>query len=116
MKGSADQRAYAFTGGRVDIGRRAEVLDQKQRLIRTNQVAFSDDAGEENRTVSRRHAHVEFVETERCYRIWDDRSAHGTSIVRGGKTIKVPAGVRGTRLEAGDEIALGEARLKVEKC
>jgi len=113
VKGTADQRAYAFTGGRIDIGRRAEVLDQKQRLIRTNQVAFSDEGGDENRTVSRRHAHVEFVESEGFYRIWDDRSAHGTSIVRGGRTIKVPAGARGTRLEAGDEIALGQARLKV---
>jgi pSer/pThr/pTyr-binding forkhead associated (FHA) protein len=115
-KGTADQRAYAFTGGRVDVGRRAEVVDQKQRLIRTNQIAFSDEGPEENRTVSRRHAHIAFVESEACYRIWDDRSAHGTSIVRGGRTIKVPPGARGTRLEAGDEIALGHARLKVEKC
>ncbi len=113
VKGSADQRAYAFTGGRIDIGRRAEVLDQKQRLIRTNQVAFSDEGGEENRTVSRRHAHVEFVDPEGCYRIFDDRSAQGTSIVRGGRTIKVPPGARGARLEAGDEIALGHARLRV---
>jgi hypothetical protein len=113
VKGSADQRAYAFTGGRIDIGRRAEVIDQKQRLIRTNQVAFSDEGPDENRTVSRRHAHVEFVEREGCYRIFDDKSAHGTSIVRGGRTIKVPAGARGARLAAGDEIALGHARLKV---
>ncbi len=112
VKGTADQRVYAFTGGRIDIGRRAEVLDQKQRLIRTNQVAFSDEEGEENRTVSRRHAHVEFVESEGCYRVWDDRSTHGTSIVRGGKTIKVVPGGKGTRLEAGDEIVLGQARLK----
>jgi hypothetical protein len=113
VKGSAEQRVYAFTGGRIDIGRRAEVLDQKQRLIRTNQVAFSDEGPDENRTVSRRHAHVEFVEREGSYRIWDDRSTHGTSIVRGGKTIRVAAGAKGTRLEAGDEIALGHARLKV---
>ena len=112
VKGSAEQRAYAFSGGRIDIGRRTEVIDQKQRLIRTNQVAFSDD-GEENRTVSRRHAHIEYVASDRCYRVFDDRSAQGTNIVRGGRTIKVPAGVRGARLEAGDEIALGHARLKV---
>ena len=116
VKGSADQRAYAFSGGRIDIGRRAEVIDQKHRLIRTNQVAFSEEGADENRTVSRRHAHIEFVEREGRYRIWDDRSTHGTSILRGGKTIQVPAGAKGTRLEAGDEIALGQARLKVEKC
>jgi hypothetical protein len=113
VKGSADQRAYAFTGGRVDIGRRAEVVDQKQRLIRTNQIAFSEEGLDENRTVSRRHAHVEFAAADGCYRIFDDRSTHGTSIVRGGRTIKVPPGARGARLEAGDEIALGHARLKI---
>jgi len=116
VKGSADQRAYVFTGGRIDIGRRTEVIDQKQRLIRTNQVAFSEEGADENRTVSRRHAHVEFVAQEGSYRIWDDRSTHGTSIVRGGKTIRVAAGAKGTRLEAGDEIALGHARLRVDKC
>jgi len=113
VKGSAEQRAYAFSGGRIDIGRRAEVLDQKHRLIRTNHVAFSEEGADENRTVSRRHAHIEFVERESCYRIWDDRSTHGTNILRGGKTIRVAAGAKGTRLEAGDEIALGHARLKV---
>jgi len=113
-KGTTNQGVYVFRGGRIDIGRRAEVIDQRQRLIRTNQVAFADDDAAENRSVSRRHAHIELVEGEGGYRIWDDRSAHGTSIVRGGRTIKVPAGARGTRLAPGDEIALGQARLRVE--
>ena len=113
VKGTTEQKAYAFKGGRIDIGRRTEVIDQRQRLIRTNQVAFADDETAENRSVSRRHAHIEYVESEEGYRIWDDRSAHGTSIVRGGRTQKVVAGARGMRLAAGDEIALGHARLKV---
>lgn len=113
VKGSAAQRAYAFSGGRIDMGRRQEVLDQKQRLIRTNQVAFLEDDVEENRSVSRRHAHIAFVEGEGVYRIWDDRSAHGTSVVRGGRTIAVPASARGTRLMSGDEIVLGQARVKI---
>lgn len=112
-KGSAEHRAYAFTGGRIDIGRRAEVVDQRQRLIRTNHVAFAEDGSEANQSVSRRHAHIEFSARDHRYRLWDDRSAHGTSIVRGGRTIKVPAGARGTTLETGDEIALGQARLRV---
>ena len=113
IKGTTEQKGYAFAGGRVDIGRRTEVLDQRQRLVRTNQVAFADDDTPDNRSVSRRHAHIEYVESEGQYRIWDDRSAHGTSIVRDGKTIKVAAGARGMRLVGGDEIALGHARLKV---
>ena len=111
VKGSAAQRTSAFTGGRIDIGRRAEVLDQRQRLIRTNQIAFAEDGADENQSVSRRHAHIEF--SGGAYRIWDDRSAHGTSLVRGGRSIKVAADARGTKLASGDEIVLGQARLKV---
>lgn len=113
LKGAAEKKSYAFTGGRVDIGRRAEVLDARQRLIRTNHVAFTEDGPEANRSVSRRHAHIEFSADGGGYRVWDDRSVHGTSVIRDGRTIKVPAAARGTRLEAGDEIALGHARLRV---
>jgi pSer/pThr/pTyr-binding forkhead associated (FHA) protein len=111
VKGSAAQRVYVFTGGRIDIGRRAEVVDQHQRLIRTNQIAFAEDGADENQSVSRRHAHIEFADG--CYRIRDDRSAHGTSLVRNGRTIKVVAGARGAKLSPGDEIVLGHARLRV---
>ena len=113
VKGAAEQRSYAFTTGRIDIGRRSDVVDQRQRLIRTNHVAFSEEGPDENRTVSRRHAHIEFSEQERCYRLWDDRSAHGTAIVRRGRSIRVPPGARGMRLETDDEIVLGQARIRV---
>jgi hypothetical protein len=113
LKGTAEQHGYIFAGGRIDIGRRAEVLDQKQRLIRTNQVAFAEEGPDVNRSVSRRHAHIQYDPGQRCYRLWDDRSAHGTNVVRAGKTITVPAAARGIRLEAGDEIVLGHARLQV---
>jgi FHA domain-containing protein len=113
LKGVTDQRAYAFKGRRIDIGRQSEVFDQRQRLLRTNHVAFRDEGADENASVSRRHAHIDFNEAQGCYRLWDDRSAQGTCIVRNGRTIRVPAGARGMRLEAGDEIVLGAARLKV---
>jgi FHA domain-containing protein len=112
IKGVAAQRSYVFTGGRIDIGRRSDVLDQRQRLIRTNHIAFAEDGPDENRTVSRRHAHIELVEHD-CYRLWDDRSVHGTLIVRRGRAIRVPAGSRGMKLESDDEIVLGQARLRV---
>jgi hypothetical protein len=113
LKGMAEQRSYAFTAGRVDIGRRSDVVDQRQRLIRTNHVAFTEEGADENRTVSRRHAHIEFSEQDGCYRLWDDRSAHGTTVIRNGRAIKVPAGARGARVETDDEIVLGHARLRV---
>lgn len=113
VKGSASQRNYAFGKGRIDLGRSVEIVDQRQRLVRTNHVAFGEEGPDANRTVSRRHAHIEYSGSDRCYRIWDDRSAHGTSIIRDGRTIKVPAGARGIKLQPNDEIALGHARLRV---
>lgn len=113
VKGQAAQRVYAFNGGRVDVGRCAEVLDRRQRVVRTNHVAFSEDAADENLSVSRRHAHIAFAEQDGAYRLWDDRSAQGTSIVRNGRTIRVTPSARGTRLASGDEIVLGRAHLRV---
>ena len=113
IKGKAAQRVYAFSGGRVDIGRRAEVVDRHQRVLRTNDVAFAEDEIDENLSVSRRHAHIGFDEQAGAYRVWDDRSAQGTSIVRNGRTIRVAPGARGTRLVSGDELVLGHARLRV---
>jgi FHA domain len=113
LSGMAERRTYTFTGGRIDIGRRAEVLDQQQRLIRRNHIAFVEGDADANRTVSRRHAHIAFIPASREYRLRDDGSARGTAVLRNGRTIRVPEGARGIRLESGDEIALGEARLKV---
>jgi hypothetical protein len=57
---------------------------------------------------------VEYDDRSGDYRIFDDRSAHGTGVVRLGRTIAVSPGSRGVRLLPGDEIVLGEARLRVE--
>lgn len=118
VNGAAEKKSYSFTGGRIDIGRRVEVLDARQRLVRTNHVAFAEDGPDANRSVSRKHAHIEYNTGDfnagaGGYRVWDDRSVHGTSVIRDGRTIKVPAASRGIRLATGDEIALGQARLRV---
>jgi FHA domain-containing protein len=110
---AARQRIHAFTGGRIDIGRGTEVLDQRQRLIRTNHVAFSDAGPDTNTTISRRHAHVSYDAAAGVYRVFDDHSLHGTSVIRNGRTIRVPPSARGTRLQTGDELAIGQARLRV---
>jgi hypothetical protein len=113
VNGTAEQTTYVFALPRVNLGRCSEVRDTLSRLVRTNHVAFVDVANA-NPSVSRRHAHIEFVEASRDYRIRDDRSAHGTSVVRNGRTVAVPAGSRGIRLQSGDEIVLGEARARVQ--
>jgi len=113
VHGKAEQPTYVFSLPRVNLGRCAEVRDSLSRLIRTNHVAFVDVAGDANHSVSRRHAHIEYVAGARHYRIRDDRSAQGTSIMRAGRMVPVTAGSRGIRLESGDELVLGEARLRV---
>jgi hypothetical protein len=113
VSGSAEKPAYVLSLGRINLGRSAEVRDRAHRLVRTNHVAFADAGGAVNETVSRCHAHVDYVDSAGEYRLTDDRSAHGTTVVRGGRTIPVPAGARGIRLRTGDEIVLGEARLRV---
>ena len=113
VRGAGAPAKASFAQSRIDLGRCAEVLDGSNRLIRTNHVAFADQADPLNRTVSRRHAHIEFDATSGDYRLHDDRSTLGTSVVRAGRSIAIPAGARGIRLNDGDEILLGEARLKV---
>ena len=112
VSGTAEAPSYTFTLPRVNLGRCAEVRDSLSRLVRTNHVAFVDLANS-NQSVSRQHAHIEYLASARQYRIHDDRSAHGTHIVRTGRTLPVPAGSRGVRLESGDEIVLGDARARV---
>jgi hypothetical protein len=111
VHGAADRRTYAFSAPRIDLGRGAEVRDSRHRLLRTNQVAFVEGS-DVNHTVSRRHAHI-VVDAAGDHRLHDDRSEHGTCVVRDGRSIGVPAGSRGVRLLSGDEISLGEARVRI---
>jgi hypothetical protein len=113
LRGAAHQAAYSLALARIDIGRGAEVRDTRNHLLRTNHVAFVDAADEVTNSVSRRHAHITCDAASGHCRIHDDGSAHGTSVLRGGATIAVRTGARGIRLRDGDEIVLGEARLRV---
>jgi len=111
--GGCERRRFAFTAERIDIGRGAEVIDSRQRLLRRNQVAFTEDGNDANQTVSRRHAHIVYQPGSREYRVYDDNSSRGTNIVRNGTTIPVPSGARGVGLQSGDELVVGQARLRV---
>ena len=112
VRGVAERRTYSFATSRIDLGRGVEVRDHRNRLLRTNHVVFVEGSAAVNQTVSRRHAHIA-TDSAGDHRLHDDRSEHGTGIVRGGRTIPVPVGSRGVRLRSGDEIALGEARVRI---
>jgi FHA domain len=113
VRGVTDQRTYSFLAKRIDLGRCAEVRDSRNRLIRTNHVVFTEGSGDVNQSVSRRHAHIAYESSTGHFRLHDDGSGHGTGIVREGRTVAVPRGSRGVRLQSGDEVILGEARVRI---
>jgi hypothetical protein len=113
--GVAEQPAYSLTETRIAIGRGVEVRDARQRLLRVNQIVFVEGGGPINDTVSRRHAHIDLDPASGRFRLFDDGSARGTSVIRGGRAVVVPSGARGLLLQPGDEIALGDARLRVKR-
>ncbi len=114
LKGDAPRKTYSVRGERTNIGRLAEVIDRDHRVVRRNQVVFAETDNPVNLTVSRAHAHIT-VTAAGEYRLFDDRSTHGTRIFRRGRTIALPSGSpRGTRLQSGDEIYFGQACAKFE--
>ena len=111
--GTATAAAYTFSALPVTIGRGAEVRDSRQQLLRVNHVAFVESGDAVNQSVSRRHARIELDTRTGRPRIVDDNSAQGTSIIRGGRGLAVPRGSRGLGLRSGDELVLGQARVRI---
>jgi hypothetical protein len=99
--------ATDISRARIQVGRIAEVLDDRRRLVRRNDLVLDRD------TVSRAHAHLEYSAGE--YRLFDDGSSFGTSVIHDGRLVEVPrAGGRGIRIDSGDEIYFGQARIRFE--
>jgi hypothetical protein len=115
LAGVAAKSRYSFKVARINLGRLADVADRQQRIVRQNQVAFVDSDDEISQSVSRGHAHIRFDTHTGDAMIHDDGSTHGTRVVRAGRTINVPhGGSRGLKLREGDEVLLGQARVRVE--
>lgn len=115
ITGVSSATELALDRPRVNLGREEEVLDISGRPIRRNELSFPEAAHEANGTVSRAHAHISFDAGAGLWRIFDDGSSLGTSLFRAGRRIEVPAhGGRGVALRPGDEIYLGQVRLKFE--
>lgn len=116
IAGTAQHQEVCVKKKRIYLGRLAEVVDANQRLTRQNDVAFRDDGPAPNPSVSRAHAHLEFDAEKAVFRLFDDRSAQGTAVIRDGSVIPVPQGPsKGVSLRNGDEIVLGQARLRFEE-
>jgi hypothetical protein len=113
LRGVATRPSYAFTQPVVRIGRSEAPVDERGR-VRRNDVAFLEEGDARNQTVTRGHCEIRFGGKSGQYRVFDERSANGTRIVRGGEVIDVPArDPLGVALAAGDELQLGQAALRV---
>ncbi len=113
-QGKAECESYSLGARRLNIGRLSEVLDDQERLLRRNDIVFSDEPA--NVTVSRAHAYIEFDGRTKEFRLFDEHSVYGTMVFRAGKLLHVPAGAgRGVALKSGDEVHFGQARARFEQ-
>ena len=109
VKGNAERPEYFIGKDVIYLGRLKEVTAKTGGLRRRNDVAFND----EETTVSREHAHIRFEEGK--FRLFHDNGEAGTRLFRDGRVVALPtSGSRGTQLMSGDEIHLGDARLRFE--
>ncbi len=113
VKGAAAEHEYTFTQASVAIGRTPEPADHLGR-VRRNRIVFLDSVDGVTETVGRAHARLAFDAGTWSYRLFDEDSSNGTSILREGNVIPVPPrDPRGVRVESGDEIQLGRAVIQV---
>ena len=109
VKGTAERPEYFIGKDTMYLGRMKEVSAKTGGLRRRNDVAFED----QETTVSREHAHIEYEDGK--FRLFHDSADAGTQLFRDGRAVALPpTGTRGTQLRSGDEIHLGDARLRFE--
>ncbi len=118
-RGKAKRNQYTIKSGRtVTLGRLDEVLDAKGRLVRRNTVAFqdyeetrlSDELQQVHKTISRAHASIRYDDADAVFRLYDDQSTWGTSVVR--EDYQMPIQVKKQHpvpLQDGDLIYVGKA-------
>ena len=112
-RGSATQESYAFTLPIVRVGRSAAPHDDRGRT-RRNDVAFLEDGNDDSMTVTRGHCEIRYSRAGGGYRVFDERSANGTRILRDGEIIDVPANDPiGVAILDGDELQFGTAAVRV---
>ncbi len=113
MRGSAVHESYTFSLPIVRVGRSPSPQDDRGRT-RRNDVAFLEDGDDDSMTVTRGHCEIRYSRASGGYRIFDERSANGTRIVRNGEVIDVPANDPiGVAILDGDEIEFGTAAVRV---
>jgi hypothetical protein len=110
-EGEAPAGPHVFDLERIAIGR-SRLVEDGNGPVRHNHLAFDDVRTGVNGSVSRVHAHIRCDAARRTCRLFDDGSAAGTRVLRRGRYLVVPRqGSQGVKLEDGDEILFGRARV-----
>ncbi len=121
VAGRASKEEYVIrSGAPVTLGRQAEVTDERGRIVWRNTVAFLDyedprldeDERHVHATVSRVHARIEYDEAGGVFRLYDEQSTCGTSVVRKGFLVPFQVRRQSVALRDGDLIYLGKASLR----
>lgn len=112
-KGQCAETEYLFDEPVIAIGRTAEPSDALG-VVRYNHVAFLEARDGVTETVGRAHARLQFDSGSGHYLLFNESGSNPTSIVRDGRTIRVPPkDPRGVRVQSGDKVQLGRAVLGV---
>ncbi len=113
VKGQCAAAEYVFLEPVIAIGRTAEPADALGQ-VRFNHVAFEEARDGITETVGRAHARLQFDPESGRYHLFNEGSSNPTSIIRGGRTIRVaPRDPRGVRVQSGDQLQLGRAVLRI---
>lgn len=110
IRGKSAVQIVRLGSGRIYLGRLEEVREKDGSIVRRNELPFD----ESETTVSRKHAWVQFDSGSGRFRVFNDpQSDRGTHVVRNG-TVTRSDSMRGVELRGGDEIHLGNARVRFD--
>lgn len=114
VRGRATAEEYILQEAVVRVGRSESPVDATGRP-RHNHVVFLEEGDAASATVGRGHCEIRYHGDARQYRVYDERSANGTRIVRGGEILAVAAmDPYGVALAPGDELQFGSASAQVD--
>jgi len=110
LQGNATEKELVIDRDLVYMGRLNEVKSKTGGLERRNDLAFADT----ETTVSRKHACLRYNSADGKFRAYNDPACSlGTQVFRDGR-IMVCDSTRGVQLRSGDELHLGNARIRFE--
>lgn len=89
LRGRANAPSYTLCATSIRVGRSETPIDDRGHA-RFNHVAFMEEDDAHSRTVGRGHCEIRYDAASGGYRIFDERSANGTRIIREGRVIDVP--------------------------